>query len=287
MWRILKQKKNQVIPKEADYVFEKLSDFEKLVPYLYPKIDGEWSIIFLGFSLKDLLYCEEKLDIPEYVNIVAYVSKDVHDRFLARYPKYVEKEVSNHERYKEVLKSIPRIMTAKAIRELYSRFHGNIERIEEALEEIIKNNPDKETIDIKDVDSVVVESETVYAKELLYAFLIYDNELIERRGNPLSGYRWKRPWELYEKIVRSLGRDFAFYAIRKQVEYLIDEKIKYMHNEDYKEQIVEYLDTDMLAELYGSFHIYGPASLSVLLRNIGRRKRDDSLFKGKVFTVNQ
>lgn len=286
MWRILKQNKKQILPKNKDYVFEKLTDFERLVPYLFPKIDGDWCIVLLGFSLKDLIYCVEKIDVPEFINIQAYVTKDVQDRFLSRYPKYIEETKTNKELYKEFLKTVPKMMTAKAIRELYSRFHGNIQRIEEAMVEILSNTSEKDIIDIRDIDEVIIESESVYAKEVLYTFLLHDNELVEKRGTPLSGYRWKKPWELYAKIVRTLGTDYAFYAIRKQVEKLLDEKIKYMHNEEYKESIVEYIDTDAIAELYATFNLYGPKALYVILNNIGRRKQDDSLLKGKVITID-
>lgn len=285
MWRVLGYTRGKFL-KKADYTFEKLKDFEKILPYLYKKIEGSWEISLLRFDLKDILHVKEELIVPEYVHLNVYLAKDVMLKFLEKYPELKEKEKSNIEQYKELLASFPKTLTKKAISELYSRLHGNIKRIQETLQELAEKTQDKTVIDIKDINQVTIVNDTVYAKDVLYTFLLYDCEKIPKRGHKLSRYRYRyrKPWDLYEKLVSELGTEYAFYAIRKQVDNLVADKIKYMHNEEYKEFAVEYVDVYALADLYQSFHLYSYNALYVLMNEILRRKRNDSIFKDKTIT---
>lgn len=284
MWRLLAINKRTVYTK-ADYTFEKLKDFEKVVPYLYPKIEGSWRISLIKFQLDELEHIQENINIPDYVNIYAYLSKDILEKFVEKFPDVREREKTPKEKYNEFLKDFPKMFTGKALKELYSRFHGNVAKIEEIAADLLELTQDKDVIDVSDINKIAVKEDIVYAKDVLYTFLIYDCELIPRRGHKLAGYRWKKPWELYNKLVNNLGRSYSYYAIRKQVDNLVKEKIKYMHNEEYKEEIVEYLDVYQLADLYQSFHLYTSDALFVIMDEIERRKRNDSLFK-RLSTTN-
>ena len=176
------------------------------------------------------------------------------------------------------------MFTGTALKELYSRFHGNIAKIEEIAQDLLEITAEKDVIDVKDINKIAVKEEIIYAKDVLYTFLLHDCELIPKRGHRLAGYRWKRPWELYYKLIDNIGTKYAFYAMRKQVDFLVKENIKYMHNEDYKEEIVEYIDVYQLADLYQMFYLYNHNALYVIMDEIERRKHNDSLFKGQSFT---
>lgn len=286
MWRLL-EKKSGISYEKGDYVLEKVSDLEKLAPYLYPKIEGDWKIVLIGLSLKENIDAYTHIEIPKSVEIVSYVAKDVLQKMSVMYPELKVKQKSSRELYKDLIADIPKLMTSKALKELYNRFNGNINKIAEIVPEMVKNSEGRDVIDIKDVDAVAPRVDVVYAKDVLLAFLLSNCELIPKRGHRLSTYRWKKPNELLEKLITDLGRNYSFYAIRKQVMYLMNQKIKYMHGEDYKEIAVQFIDTYQITELVMGFQMYGSGALEVLLWNIERRVNNDSIFDGKVITYSE
>ena len=283
MWRILVKQKGERY-ETGDYVLEKIKDLEKIVPYLFPKIEGRWKIVLIGMTVKENAMAYKELDIPEYVDVISYMPKDSAIKLITQFPELEYVKKSSKELYSEIIKQLPKTITPKAMKEVFRRFHGNAEKIAEIMPEIVEHSGDQHDITIADVDAVVPILDIVYAKDVLYSFLFHSNNLISKRGHYLSKCKYGKPELLLQKLIQDLGRDYAYYAIRKQLRNLTKEKIKYMHNEEYKEKAVEYIDTYTLSELLFSFEYYGSAALEVLLYNIERRKQDDSIFKGKVIT---
>lgn len=279
MWRLLKRTRSTVIPK-SDFLFDKVKDLEKLAPYLMPKLEGKWKIICVGLTLKELIYIQEKVIIPEDVEILFYVSQDIIARFTDRFPKVLGKDKTNKELYQELIKNLPKLISDSAAYSLYNKFQGNLKRIEESIVELIDASADSPMIEPKHVDAVSLVNNNVYAKDVLYTYLLHSDITIPKKGHIYSRYRWKNPEDMYTKLIDSIGTRFAFYAIRKQLSNLVDNKIAYMNNKEC-DIITSNVDVMWLSELYSSFLLYSWESLPILMENILRRERDDSLFKTK------
>lgn len=279
MWRLLKRTRSTILPK-GDYLFDKVKDLEKIAPYLMPKLEGKWKIVCVGFTLKELIYVKENINIPEDVEALFYVTQDVVVRFSERFPQVLGKDKTNKEIYQELIKNLPKLITDSAAYSLYNKFQGNIQRIEESIVELIDASAGSPMIEAKHVDAVSIVNNNVYAKDVLYTYLLHNDVTIPKKGHTYSRYKWKKPEEMYNKLIDSIGVKYAFYAIRKQISNIVDGKIDYMKNKEC-DAITSYVDIMWLSELYGSFLLYKWECLPILMENILRREKDDSIFKGK------
>ena len=271
--------KKTVYPKGSDYIFDKLYNFQKLVPFLRKKIQGEWLIILADLTLKDLETIETKLEIPDYVKVQIYLSRDVYNNFVIKYPKYITKEKTRAEVYKDIIINLPKLIEPRAEKELYSRCNANIEMILDNLPEILSRAEEHEVITYRDVTSVVMPQEAVYASDVIKSLIAVNNMFIPKKGHPLSRFKYSavEPNVLVLKLIDSIGRDYAFYALRKCVNTFYEEKLKYLKNIETKnDYIYDVVDIYTLLYMQLFFNSSKPQHLISLIYLIERRQNNDA-----------
>ena len=263
----------------SDFIFEKYKDYIKVVPYLIPKIQGRWTIILVDFTMEQMKEVEAS-NLPSFVEITSYMKPDLMDIFLQEFPKYMVNTKSSWDQMVEVIIYKKLDATSKALKMLYSRCKGNIDEIFRKLNDIEKIVPEGGMITEKEVNALVKEEDTIYSRDILLSLLLHGDKSIPRRGNYLSKFRNANVTNLVDRFVGDLGRDYAFYALRKYTKKLYDNKMKFIQNKDCKdEQVLKRIDVFTLAHALMCFEMSNPKQLYVVLDEIERRNKNDSDFR--------
>lgn len=275
------------LPKGQDYLFEDFSEFEKLKDYFYyPKLSGRvWKITFVDITIKDARSVLE-LSLPDFVEIVVCLKKDVLIRFLQENGKQLETRKSNWEKFLDMVADFPILIDQKATSELFKRTHGNREKIEEIFNDLKAMFSDVDCIRLSHINAVSIRDDKVYAKDVILALLLHDNELVPLKGSRLSGYRYKDWRKLYSSLLDEVGKEIAFYTLRKAVANLYESKVKYLKNEDVttNAEVVEVVDVYQLMHAHIAFQTAKVNQSEVMLRIIEGRKQNASLFERTILS---
>lgn len=244
--RLLKYK--QSLEVKGDYILSSWSEYAKVMDYIkYPTLDGN--------PIRVVLWCWTMTDIRELLKCGEYKSceytavlkQDTLSTLLAEFPEFREKEKSSWEVYQEFLKSYHRILKPEVVNALYNRTKGKIDAIKEALEQLDAMFPRSVTLTLKEVDLVLVAKKEVYARDVVLALLLCNNPIIPLRGHRYSKYRTMNIFSKLTMLEDTIGRSYAFYAMRKFLQKLDEDKQRYLKGEatkDIKDKfILEHIDT--------------------------------------------
>lgn len=217
-----------------DYVFEDIKKFESLLPYLLPKLEGSWDILLVEPKLSYIRTYLDTSVIPSYIHLLITVDVNQLEQLYLERPTLVEKERTPWDIYMEMIKAFPIPVDDKALREIYYRTGPKEENLRAALDELSKYP----SISMKEVNRHFAPVTRVYARQVMHAFLLG---------------RFKQAWKLLSILEREIGNTVAFYALRKSIRKIFQEKCKYLQNEDIKEHIVERVDGYTITLMYWLF----------------------------------
>lgn len=276
--QIMKLGKDTQFP-YSDFIFEKYKDYIKVVPYLIPKIQGTWTVTLVDFTMEQMKEVEAS-NLPSFVEIIAYMKADLMEVFLQEFPKYTVNTKSSWDQMIEVIISKKLDATGKALKMLYNRCKGNADEIFRKLNDIEKIIPEGGMITEKEVDALVKEEDVIYSRDIILSLLLKGDKGIPSRGNYLSKFKNADTIKLVDRFVSELGRNYAFYALRKYIKKLYDNKMKFIQNKDCKdEQVLKRIDVFTLAHALVCFEMSNPKQLYVVLDEIERRNKNDSDFR--------
>lgn len=220
----------------ADYVFDKTERFMELLPYLYPKISGDWYIAILEPKPDSVRTFLDTNIIPDYVTLELFMEQSQLDVITLERPSMQVDIRTTWQKYLDLIACTDIIIDDRAMREVYRRVGSNIESLEEALN-LLKEKCTHDTITIKDVRLYIQDNSKVYARQVARAFLLED----------------KKAWDMLYAYEQELGTEIAFYALRKYLRKLLKDKNNYLTNNDYKDKSVEEIDAFSIIRLYTLF----------------------------------
>ena len=237
-----------------DYVFEDVKKFEDVLPFLLPKLDGEWHILLVEPKPSYIRTYLDTSVIPSYIHLLITVEPNQLEQLYLERPNLVEKERTNWDVYMDLIKEFPVPMDDKAMRELYYRAGPKEESLRAALNELM----DYPIITMREINKHFAPVTRVYANQVVRAFL-------------LGSY--KKAWAMLSMLERELGSTIAFYAMRKNIRRVFAEKCKYLQNESIKDSIVEKVDGYTIILLYWLFETaVRPEPLYPILHMFERRQ---------------
>lgn len=120
-----------------DYVFEDVKKFEDVLPFLLPKLDGEWHILLVEPKPSYIRTYLDTSVIPSYIHLLITVEPNQLEQLYLERPNLVEKERTNWDVYMDLIKEFPVPMDDKAMRELYYRAGPKEESLRAALNELM------------------------------------------------------------------------------------------------------------------------------------------------------
>ena len=228
-------KKGVKLPK-VDYVLDKPEKLSDLISNLTPKFQGTWEIILLDPKITQVNEILELDDVPKWIDGYIYVNNAKMEQILLDFPKYQPKEVSVRDAYKSMIADLKHGIDVKAADYLFEAVGRRVEDLQDALIKL-DNECEQQNITLKQVQGSFQHTKRVYASEVLEAFMTHDR------------YRWYK----FDKLTHDLGDKITYYALKKQIRLLLQNKNKYLHNEDVKSRIVEKVDAPFICYVYVLF----------------------------------
>lgn len=268
MIKIEELNKYTKFPEHPDYILEKDKKFYKLLPYLTKRIKGDWNIVLVDFPIEALENICKELDIPAYLNLYIYVPRDVYITFIQKHTEFKQEPKKRKDIFMEYILSVPKLIDPNAVSELYKRCNGSVQIVESYMQELLNRASESETITRKIVTLVIPQSDNVYATDIIKSLIACNNTMIPKNGHPLSKYLYKtnRPQILLQKLINTLGNDYAFYALRKVVYKLYKEKTEYLKNKTSKDDyILEVVDIYTLLYMKLAFELSKASQLVGLI----------------------
>ena len=238
----------------ADYIFEDIESFSSMLPYMLPKIEGDWNIVLIDPPLDRVRIYVSTEVIPEYLNLAIYLDKEKLGQILMENPKLHAEKTSPWDKYLKLLADFPVQFDPKAAKELFYRVGPETDKLERALE-LLK---DCSYVTIKELNKRFVATRRVYARQVAIAFLSHE--------------RPDKCWSLYNQLEHDLGMEISYYAIRKYIRKLMKEKDAYLSNKDTKDNAVTKID---VYSVIHAFYLFNQSTsykqLPALLSCIERR----------------
>lgn len=240
-----------------DYVLDKEDKFESLIPYLYPKLKGEWRIELVQPKIG---YVRTLLDtnmVPEFVNLDIVIPKDILENLQAERPKLAIETKTVWELFKEYLANTNLYIEPKVDSMIYNRVNHTEAALTEAVDNLYNKCKDKGSITLRDVKDNILEKQVFYANQVFKSFILLD----------------KNRWKMYNIFEQDLGIRMAFYTLRKYIGKLLNDKEAYLENKDYKDRNVKDIDAYSIAyahKLFQEAHSY--LQLPIILCMIEERQ---------------
>lgn len=250
----LRQHRKDMDFSSFDYVFEDVSKFEKVLPYLRPKLEGEWKLLLVEPKMEHIRTYLDTSVIPSYISLLITVDPNQLTQLYLERPGLVEKERTPWDIYMDLIKQFPVPMEDRAMRELYFRVGPKDTDLAAALTELEQYD----YITIREINKHFAPVQRVYANQVVRAFLLYGG---------------KRAWNMLSVLEKEIGSTVAFYAMRKSIRRILHDKELYLRNEDFKERVVERVDGYTIILLYWLFETAtSPNQLYPILQMFERRQ---------------
>lgn len=250
----LRQHKKDMDFTAFDYVFEDVNQFEAVLPFLLPKLEGAWYIMLVEPKLSYIRTYLDTSIIPAYIHFTITVEQNQLEQLYLERPQLVGKEKTSWDIYMDFIKEFPVPMDDKAMREVYYRRGPREEDLRAALAELV----DYPTVTLREINRHFAPVNRVYANQVVRAFLLG---------------RFKQAWKLLSLLEFELGSTAAFYAMRKNTRRIFESKHRYLQNEDTKERLVEIVDGYSIVLLYWLFEsAKSPRQLYPILLMFERRQ---------------
>lgn len=241
--------------RDVDYLLEDPAKLLAMIVYLRPKIEGEWVIALFEPPIK---FVRELLDndiIPDYVNVDIYLEQSVVNTLMTERPQVFIKKKTPYENFMDMIADMKVLIEPKAAKELYKRVGKNKDKLPEYLRSLAEK-ADSGVVSLSMVKTDVVDERSVYASEVLMAFLTRDYS------------RWKK----YNELVSELGRDYAFYAIRKFSKKLLVDKNKYLRNQETEIRGIEKVDSFKVNQAFVLFNTTTAVELDMCMYMLENRE---------------
>ena len=232
---------------DVDYLLEDSEKLKKLLPYLKKKIEGDWQIALLEPDIKFIREISESSNVPDYVNISLYMERSVAEQALSEKPRLIVKEKTPYERYLDLIGEMKVLIDPKAAKALYMRVSSSKDKLADYLQRLSADCNGK--ITVADVNREVPDERKLYASDVINSFLLKK--------------RWR--WNQYNKLVEELGKDYAYYAMRKYTARLLESKDKYLRNEDTDVRLIDQLDSLSVDLAYVIFNTTKSAELDMCM----------------------
>lgn len=239
---------------DVDYLYEKEDKFLSVLPYLKRKIEGDWKIAILEPDIKFVRRTFDEQLVPEYVELALYMERSIAERIMIEKPQLAVKEKTAFEKYMDSISEMKILIRPDAAKELYRRVGTNKAKLPEYLLNLSQLS--KGEITVADVRREVADERTLYASDVVNSFLLHE--------------RWR--WTRYEKFVKMLGRDYAYYAIRKYITKLLNEKNAYLRNEETSIRVIDKIDSVSVCAAFTIFNTTRPEELDICMQMLDRNE---------------
>lgn len=221
---------------EADYVFEKTDKLQYIMDNLTPKFYGQWLIIIIDPTIKYVKELITSNSVPEWINIEIHMASKKVETVCLEFPKLQPQKVSNKDAFEVAIKNTKNLISKPAAKLLYQALGSNPEELDKTLRKLDEECTTGE-ISYKQVQTEIHFTKVIYASDVLNSFLFHESQC----------------WQLYHKLVHNIGMEYAYNALYSYAKSLLQDKQKFLCNEDVKNWRVKRLDAPLICYVYVLF----------------------------------
>ena len=218
---------------DADYVFEKTDKIMDVINNLTPKFFGQWLILIIDPTIKYVKDLVVSGSIPEWIDIEIHMSAKKVETVCLEFPKLQPKKVSNKEAFEIAIKNTRNLISKPAAKLLYQALGSNSEELDKTLRKLDEECKTGE-ISYKQVQTEIHFTKVIYASDVMNSFLLKEAQC----------------WQLYHKLIHNIGMEYAYNALYSYVKSLVQDKNKFLHNEDVKNWRIKHIDAPLICYVY-------------------------------------
>ena len=221
---------------QADYVLDSIDKFYVTLDFLTPKFEGKWVFLLIDPSIAFTKELVRNESIPDWVDIYIQMSQKKINEVTRDFPNLAPKERTRREEFNDLLAGLTHLVDKKASKLLYDAYK---EDKKETTAIILKLDKEVEgdSITAKQIQGQIIYNKHTYASDVINSFLL-------NRPNR---------WQLYDKLIHELGLCYAFYACRRYVNKLLEQKELYLQNKDVSLFAVKFIDAPSICFAYVLF----------------------------------
>lgn len=233
MYYLYKKSKGATLPKFA-YTFGKFSDFYEIAKLLEVPFFDAYYIRVKSDSYKDIL---QFMEVHEnYPTIIVYieVSESLLDYIRLQKPgASLLDSKSNYEVFCELVSKYGVLFAKGCIRTMYFAIGHDYAEMNEALELLTKTFPDTSPITEKEISELFIVDKLIYPRSVAILYLRMDRG---RKGG-------------LKRCIEYFGNDLVLFAMRKNVQSFLKDKIKYLKTGK-GSGLIKTIPTNNLVRLY-------------------------------------
>lgn len=202
---------------DMDYIYEKVDKLTAVLPYLTPKFDGDWQVAIVEPPLQFVRDIMVESVLPSHITLWVYLDRMVIAQLQLEQPQLAYHDKTKYEKFLDLIAGSSVGIHPDAAKELYKRMGASKERAEEYMS-VLELNSNNREITVGLVKKYIPDDRRIYASQVLMEFLLHD----------------RSRWTHFNKLMMELGDSYTFYAMRKASLKLLEDKEKYLRNEDVK-----------------------------------------------------
>ena len=240
----------------ADYYFTKYKEYLDIKPYLVPKIKGVWQLCLVDLKVSEIeSIIDEKLS--DAYSLLVYLPANSLDSFVQNHPELAARKETFKEAITNYIATYKHEVKPDVIPEMIKRLGHKSKLIIQFLDVMQFRLEEDEPLTIKHVRKWVPKQSPIYASNVAEAFLL----------------KRKSRWWLVEKYEQEVGPRIAYYAVRKYIRKLFEDKCCYLRNEEIKNFLASKVDTYSIIAFYYCFTLYDkPSQLWLVLDCFEKRR---------------
>lgn len=211
MYYLYKKSKGVVLPR-FDYTFAKFQDFYDVAKVLTASLVGSYNIRIKSVIFKDIIEFINADNAYSWLNIYIEASQDILDKIAMFKPNanFLSTK-TNWDTFIELIQRYGVLFDHGCIPVLYKAIPHDYDSMAEALALLIQEYGNK-NITRNDIASLFVVDDLIYPRTVCIEYLRMD--------------RWRSTH--LQKCLSYFGNDLVLYAIRKNTDAYMKEKVSYL-----------------------------------------------------------
>lgn len=257
-------RKNKPVLPKMDYVFETYEDFVELSGALTTSLFGNYKMEIININAKELLELSRNENSYPYFNVYVPVDSAVVKelRLIAPALKLMD-QTDFYSIWLEQISKYQLNLTPDAVHKLYWAIPRNITSIIDCAI-VLEDKYHQEKINYQMAKKALGLEDRIFSKMLCVYFIRQDR------------YRWQK----LDTAIKQTGEQRLFYSMRKNLDYLLEEKFKHI-KQGTGSDLIKTLPLDNMLRLKYAFTQYEGKTKSIyLLLNLYEKGETyDSLYR--------
>lgn len=223
-----------------DYILDNFKSFYELADCITVPLSGKFELLIYCNSYKQALEFIDRENEFECFNVTIVLpdKQAISNIALAKPSARIGKGISMFEVFKQEIENRHLVIDKRAVSKLYASIGSSLEEMEEGLS-ILENTYGRfKLINLNDISKVITLKDLVYPRQVMVAYLT------------MHKYRKSK----LNQAIESFGEDIVFYAIRKNIQKIMEERYQYLRT-SIGSDLIKGISTKNINLMYYLFYV--------------------------------